>query len=408
MILPVGLRFDTPNFGIGRRQICFERIRPVWGNQGILSVEGVVQFAVSHAHACEIARQHERDFRGMIASGETVNVWHDDFPEIDGFYILTEVELPTASPYAFHQLRLELARIGSSNDLRFESVLLGTVRDNDYSITEGTSEPMHAPPLGHVGYSPPHASQITRNVAYEGAMTIYRDIDYDTDPRWSVSARDALRGAVTISRREPLYPQYGPIAGETLYDIESVEDIEIGNGIVRFWATENLGVRFEAWDGTAWRSQPLGLGVGGVAPTFDRVAILLNTPQRCTLKYEFAESTSGMTEVKVSVIRGERAIRIQINRDVTGILAASTGVASTITSNRVVRTTADANGHKVFLVTMQTPTSDAGSGTVAVNGTSFAVDASVELSGAGAGNTAATIAAQLAASLREDVRELSR
>lgn len=406
MILPVGLHFDSPNFGIGRRQICFERIRPVWGNQGVLSIEGVVQFAASHAHACEIARQHERDFRGMIASGETVNVWHDDFPEIDGFYILTECELPTASPRAFHQLRLELARIGSSNDLRFESVLLGTVRDNDYSITEGTSEPMHAPPLGHVGYSPPHASQITRNVAYEGAMTVYRDIDYDIDPRWSVSARDALRGAATISRREPLYPQYGPIAGETLYDIDSVEDIEIGNGIVRFWATENLGVHFEAWDGTSWTDQPLGIGIDLAAPTISRVAILLNTPQRCVLKYEYADPDSGMTEIKVTVVRGERGIRFQINKDVSGTLAASTGVASTVTSNRIVRTTG--NPHKVFLATMRTPTFEAATGSLAVTDTSLDFFASVELSGAAAGNTAATLAAQYAAAIREDVRELAR
>lgn len=406
MILPVGLRFDTPNFGIGRRQICFERIRPVWGNQGVLSVEGVVQFATYHSDACEIARQHERDFRGMIASGETVNVWHDDFPEIDGFYILTEVELPTASPYAFHQLRLELARIGSSNDLRFESVILGTVRDNDYSVSEASSEPMHAPPLGHEGYSPPHASQIVRNVAYEGDMTVYRDIDYDVDPRWSVSARDALRGAATISRREPLYPQYGPIAGETLYDIESVEDIEIGNGIVRFWATENLGVHFEAWDGTSWTDQPLGLGIDLTTPTISRVAILLNTPQRCALKYEYADPDSGMTEIKVTVIRGERGVRFQVNKDVSGTLAASTGVASTVTSNRIVRTTG--NPHKVFLATMHTPTFDAATGSLAVTDTSLDFFASVELSGAAAGNTAATLALQYAAAIREDVRELAR
>lgn len=406
MILPVGLHFDTPNFGIGRRQICFERVRPVWGNSGVLSLEGVVQFATYHAQACEIARQHERDFRGMIVSGETLPVWHEDFPEIDGFYVLTDIDLPTASPYAFHQVRFELSRIGSTNDLRFESVLLGTVRDNDYSITEGSSEPMHAPPLGHQGYSPPHASQIVRNVAYEGDMTVYRDIDYDIDPRWSVDAKDALRGAATIRRRQTLYPQYGPIAGETLYDVASVEDIEIGNGIVRFWATENLGVHFEAWDGTSWTDQPLGLGIDLETPTFERVAILLNTPQRCALKYEYADPDSGMTEVKVTVIRGERGIRFQIDRDVSGTLAASTGVASTVTSNRIVRTTG--NPHKVFLATMRTPTFDAGTGTLAVTDTSLDFFASVELSGAGAGNTAATLGPQYAASLREDVRELAR
>lgn len=364
-----------------------------------------MQFAIYHDQACEIARQHERDFRGMIESGETVPVWHEDFPEIDGFYVLTDVELPTASPYAFHQVRFELSRIGSTNDLTHESVLMGTVRDNDFSINEAGSEPIHAPPIDHQGYSPPHASQILRNVAYEGDMTIYRDIDYDLDRRWIVTARNALRGAATISRREPLYPQYGPISGETLYDVENVEDIEIGNGIVRFHATDS-SVEFEFWDGLAWRSQLVVIGIESIVPTFQRVGIVLNTPQRCVLKYRYAEADSGLTEMRVTVIQGERGIRLQIDRDASGTLAASMGVASTVTSNRVVRTVADANGHKGMLVTLHAATLIALTGSISKVGTDLDLFLSAELAGATGGNTAASLASQYAAALREERREL--
>lgn len=407
MILPVGLHFETPNFGCGRREICFERVRPRWEPNGLLILDGVTQFSHDHAEACEIARQHERDFRAMIASEEMVAVWHEDFPEIDGFYRVAEVELPTASPYAFHLLRLQLTRIGSSNDIRFESVLLGTVRTNNYSVTESGAEPMHAPPLGHVAYSPPHTTLITRNVAYEGDMTVYRDVDFDQDRRWSCSARNYYRGAATVNRRDAILPQYGPVVGTSLHEA-FVESIEITNGLVRFSATESVGVIFEAWDGTAWRSQPLGLGVQALVPTFSRVGIVLNTPERCILKYEYAEIGSGITTVKATVIRGERGVRFVVSRDASGSLAASTGVASTLTTNRLVRTTADSNGHKVMLATMKTATFDAPTGTLAVNSTTLDFFASVELSGAAAGNTAATLAAQYAASLREEVRALPR
>ena len=363
MTLPVGLHFDTPNFGIGRRQICFERVKPEWGDAGALNLDGVVQFASNHDDACEIARQHERDFRGMVRTEELLSVWHDEFPEIDGYYILTDVELPTASPYAFHRLRLELSRVGSENDLRFESVLLGTVKDNDYSVDEAGSEPMHAPPLGHTEYEPRHTTTVTRNVAHEGDMTVYRDVDYDIDPRWSCAPRNFYRGACVIARRDPLYPQYGPIAGKSIYDL-NVEDIEISNGLIRFHMTELAGATVEVWDGTAWRNMPLLLGAGGVlVPGFEHVTIRDNRPERCAIKYSHNEA-SGITGLEVSVVRGERGVRCKLTRDLSSTLSVASGVASTNTSNRLLRTAADANGHKELLVTMRTGIFTGASGTI--------------------------------------------
>lgn len=414
MILPIGLRFETPNFGVGRRQICFERVRPVWGNNGILSLEGVTQFASDHDEACEIARQHERDFRGMILSEEIVPVWHEDFPEVDGYYVLTEVELPTASPYAFHPLRLELLRIGSANDLKFESVLLGTVKDNGYSVTEGGSEPIHAPPLDHKNYAPRHSTTITRNVAYEGDLTVYRDINFAIDPKWNSAPIDWFRGAAYIGRRDPLYPQYGPISGTTLYD-DPIGDIETGNGIVKFWI-EGANPMISFWDGTAWRDKALFfVDVADVAVSaWNKVAIQDNRPERCALVYE--GGANGSIKLYVSLRRGDRGISCVLTSDLATRLGVFDGLttAMTITAGgagvpgRAVYTAADGNGHKLMFTSMQTFSNTAAVGYIYKDTvTRFDAFVGMELSGAAAGNSSASLALQYAAALREEIRVLS-
>lgn len=407
MILPIGLHFDTPNFGIGRRQICFERVRPVWGNNGSLSLEGVTQFAYDHDEACEIARQHERDFRGMILSEETVPIWHDDMPEIDGYYTLTEVELPTASKYAFHLVRFELARVGSFNDLKFESVLQGTVKDNDFTITESGAEPIHAPPLGHENYAPRHSTTVTRNVAYEGDLTVYRDVDFDTDRKWNCDPRNWFRGAAHISRRDPLFPQYGPISGTTLYDVE-LEDIEIGNGIVKFWVQPDA-LYTSFWDGTAWRDKPIFfVSEGSAITTWNKVAIRDNRPERCALIFE--GGTTGSVKLQVAVQRGDRGISCLLTSDASTTLGVFDAALTdmTITSNRAVYTAADANGHKLMFASMLTFSSTAADGYIfKATTTRFDAFVGMELSGAPAGNDAASLALNYAAALREEVRTLS-
>lgn len=410
-MLPVGLHFDNPNCGIGRREISFERVRLTWASNGVLALEGVVQFAPDHAQACEIARQHERDFRAMVAAEETLPVWHNDFPEIDGSYIVSDVVLPTASPYDFHLLRLELIRIGSSNDLTFESVVLGTVKENDFSVDVAGSEPILAPPIGHTNYTPPssYASTVTRNVAYEGDITVYRDIDYDVDPKWAVSARDANRGAATISRRTPLFPQYGPISGTSLFSAQ-LEDIEIQNGITRFWI-DGITPWVSFWDGTAWRDQSVFfVGEASAAVSiWQHVTILDNRPERCSLVYE--GSAGGSVKLYVSLRRGERGVSCVLTADSATRLGVfgSPLSAVTITSNRALKTAADANGHKLLFVSMRNFSNVSGDGYIYVDAaTRFDVLVSAELASSAAGNTAATIGAQAASAVRETVRALPR
>lgn len=405
----VGLpSWNNVNLRVGRRQVAFEFARPAVADAGELTLAGFIRFADDHSQACEIARMHRRDWFGYVDSQEVIPVVSDDFPEVNGFYVLDDLDLPTDVSSPFHEVELELVRVGSYSDLRFESALIGTVKDNDFTLEQADAEPMHAPPP-HSGYNPRHATSVARELAYEDDLTVYLDVPFAVDPKWSARPEDWYTGAATIRRRDPLWPQYGPIASDTLYGHEGfVEDIEIGNGMVRFYSTLEDPAVFEAWDGTAWRSQPIDFQVGGAdIDPFDKVSILYNRPERCGLKFELGESGGGVTKLEVVVIRGERGIRIRMWRDVSSTLGVTTGVAMTNTVNRMIADSADANGHKIVTATMGSATFTEGSGTIAKSSTqTFDVYLSVELSGAGSGNQAADLASQYAAALNERIREV--
>lgn len=348
------------------------------------------------AHA--IARGLKRDLQNHI--GEVVPLVWVGPAEITGYYLLREAEVATISAAGRFPCRLSLEYVGSSNDLRFESRLVGAVQANDYSIA--AADENHAPPIG-ASYEPAHSSSFVREVAYIGDITVFEDLTLPTTKRWAVAPANYYDGAATIRRKDALYPEQGPISGVKAQNF-GVEDIELDNGIVRF-AIYGGAPLFEAWDGTAWRNQPLGLGVESEAPVFQRVAILHNRPERCVLSYQAPESPSGVSHLEVALVRGERGFRCRLTRDLAGTLAASTGVASTFTSNRMVRTTADGNGHKVILATLETVSTTAATGTIAkASDTLLDFYAAVELSGAGSGNTAADLGAQYVAGVSESVR----
>lgn len=408
----VGLpSWNKVNLRVGRRQVAFEFARPAVAEDGELVLQGFIKFADDHSQACEIARMHRRDWFGYVDSQEVIPVVSDDFPEVNGFYVLDDLDLPTDVSSPFHEVELELVRVGSYSDLRFESALIGTVKDNNFSLVEADAEPMHAPPP-HTGYDPRHTTSVTRGVAYQDDLTVYRDIPFSVDPKWSARPEDWYTAAATISRRDPLWPQYGPIAAETLYGHETiVEDVEIGNGIVRFWMRGNGAATVGFWDGTAWRDKSVIFVSEGVSLTqIDHMTILRNSPERCTVRYYGTPaSEQGRVGLDVTVRRGDLGIACLLHSDASGTLGVFDGALTdmTVTDNRMVYTSADSNGHKLMFATMHTFSSTAADGFMFKGSTtSFDVFIGMELSGAGAGNQAADLAAQYAAALNERIREV--
>lgn len=400
---------QSPNLRIGRRQFFFDFTKPRPNPGGALEIEGIAVFADKDRHdqACEIARMHKRDFSAMVDSREVVPVVSEEFPEMNGFYRLTDFDLDSEVSFPFHPLTLELRRLGSANDLRFESRLIGTFKENDHSVTEAGSEPLHAPPP-HTTYNPRHSTTITREVAYEGDLTIYRDIDYSVDPTWSALPEDWYVGAATVRRRDPLYPQYGPVVGTSLFSAY-LEDYELENGLCRFAMVAGVG-QLEFWDEAAWRTFNLNFRAeGGNFTNWDHIAILLNRPDRCIVVYEGADN--GNVRLTVSLRRGDRGPSFTLTNDNSGTLGIQDASATAMTDQDpyMEYTSADANGHKLMFVSTKNYTATGASALMEkATTTRFDVGVMLQLSGAAAGNTNATMSNQYFAALAEEVRTVNR
>lgn len=237
--------FDALNFRVGRRQMAFECGKPVLGNAGVVTFRGLVEFAEGLDTACRVARGQEREFRGMVGSGEILPVKHAEFPEYDGFYTLVDIDLDTAAAYFdqiraqyVHRLGLTLKRIGSANDVKFISNITGAPKTNNFGVGAAFDQYTLTPPPHGDRIVPRVATTAVREVEGYGNLTTYRGIALDDNGRsqstWSTTPDDWYIGAASIQRRTPLYPELGPVHGRDVF-FENVEDVRLDNGIVRFW-----------------------------------------------------------------------------------------------------------------------------------------------------------------------------
>ena len=356
----------------------------------------------------EIARSHKRDL--ITYRDNVVAVVSSEFPEIDGWYRLLSIDLRVDGPWKMFPFTFELEFVGTAHDLRWESRIIGATASNDFSIT--TSEVTHAPPINHKGYEVRETTSVNRAVAYDDPIKVYRNltlVDSKISKLFSIGPNDFYRGAATVSRRDPLLPEYGPISG-TVAHIENIEDIEIGNGIVRFWiqaATPFIGF----WDGTAWRDYGIFfVGEGSATvPVWNYVAILKNNPEECILRYE--GGTVGAVSLTVALRRGDLGISVVLTSDVVTRLGVFDALTTnmTVTSNRSFYTSADAYGHKLGFVSMHSFTSVAVDGYIYVDGADrFDAFITNELSGAAVGNQAAALGAQYMSAQAEEIRAVLR
>lgn len=410
--------FEDLNFRLGRRQMAFECAKPVMGEGSTLTFRGLVRFALDHEDACMVARQHEREFRQMILTGEMLPVAHDEFPEYNGFYWLVAFDMPTDSSVEVHRMTLTLRRIGSTNDIKFESRLIAGIRINDFGLDEiGDAEPWHAPPP-HTLYAPRHTTTVQRATQYLPSQTIYRDIALDAIGRsyrqWAAAPDTWYDGAATICRRAPLYPELGPIHGRDVF-FDSFEAVRLENGIVRFWF-ESDAFHIAFWDGTAWREKTVLFVSGGLAMhTWHRMAILDNRPERCAISFE--GGAVGRTTLQVSLRRGDLGVACLETSDAAGRLGVfdSDLTDMTITAGgggtpgRAVHTSADANGHRLMFTSARSFGNTAADGYIWKDATTqFDAYIGGELGGASTGNQAPALALQYFAALNEHVSPIQR
>lgn len=374
-----------------------------------LSLSGGILFEGGRGIRNEVARQHKRDL--ITYRDNVVAVVSSEFPEIDGWYRLRSIDLRVDGPWKIFPFTFELEFVGTAHDLRWESRIIGATADNDFTIT--TSEATHAPPINHKGYEVRETTSVSRLVAYDDPITVYRGLTLvggKISKLFSVAPNDFYRGASAVNRRDPLLPEYGPISG-TIAHIENVEDIEITNDIVRFWIDGAAAPRVGFWDGTAWRDYVIFfVGEGGSAVTvWNYVAILKNNPEECILRYE--GGATGAISLTVSLRRGDLGIACILTSDVSSTLGVYDGLNTnmTVTSNRSFYTAADGNGHKLGFISARSFSSTPLDGYIyKLASTRFDAFVTNQLSGAAVGNQAAALGAQYMSVQAEDLRAVLR
>ena len=391
---------------IGRHVMFVECPKPNPTPEG-LSLSGGILFEGGRGIRNAIARQHKLDL--LTYRDNVVAVVSSEFPEIDGWYRLRSVDLRVDGPWKMFPFTFELEFVGTKDSTRWESRLIGATAENDFSIV--TSEAIHAPPINHKGYEVRETTSVSRLVAYDDPIVVYRNLAPITSKLWSIDPNDFYRGAASVNRRDPLLPEYGPISG-TVAHIEAVEDIEITNGIVRFWI-DNQPIpvaHCEFWDGTAWRDYGLYFFAdAGAVEDWNYVAIMKNNPEECILRYE--SGINGAESLTVSLRRGDLGISCVMTSDISTALGVYDVLTTnmTVTSNRSFYTAADSNGHKLGFVSLNTFSSTPADGFIYVPaGDWFDVFITNQLSGAATGNQAVALASQYAHAQAEEVRAVWR
>lgn len=379
-------------------------------SKGTLEIQCMTSFVGESEELHGVARGLRNDLQAHI--GELIPVVWDGPASITGYYVLRTADLQTINPGSRFDCTLTFDYVGSAQEICFESRIVAATAENDFSIT--TSEVTNAPPIGHKGYRVRESSSVSRGVAYEGTITVYRSLTLDDSGKvskvYSLDPSDYYRGAATVSRRQTLIPEYGPIVGTEVF-IESIEDIEITNGIVRFWIDGAAVPWVGFWDGTAWRDYAvffLGEGLAAVS-VWNYVAILKNNPEECILRYE--GGAEGAVSLTVSLARGALGIGVVEASDVETRLGVYDALATemTVTSNRSFYTAADGSGHKLGFISLRFFSSIPANGYIYVDDADrFDVFITNQLSGAATGNQAVALGAQYMSVQAEDVRSVLR
>lgn len=397
---------DPAYLQVGRVTLLGTKFTLTRFDDGIL-LEGHCITKETFRNGSLIARAWESDLKAHKRSRDLIPVFWERREEFDGYYRLRDVELQTRQPYGNYafMLDLEYALPGrwSRGDIRFESRLIGAVKTNDHSIT--TSQPLLLPPP-HKAYEPTAATTVDRDVYGQGLEAVYLDVDVSdtaSHPRWTADPRDYLTGRTKVIRRDPLYPQEDPIAGESIR-IDDPEDIGLDNGICRF-ALVGGKVQIEFWDSTAWRVYTLDLRADVDFTDWSSVSIRRNQFERTVLRYQ--GGTNGRYGLSVSMRPGERGVTCVMDADVSSGLGIRSNVNMNVSAPRMIYSSADANGHKLMFVSTRTFTTNASVGLMQKNGTQrFDVGITNELSGAPTNNQAAALQSQYFAAVRETVKSL--
>jgi len=321
------------------------------------------------ADLAEVQRKQE-DILGL--ADRIVPVRFSNKSDQDGFYRVQDVgasvlDWPEDMMRSF-EWNFILSKYGPDNVLDIESRMGTVVRANNYVLT---GERWHAPPIGHTAYftgSTLPSTSMTRT-GTDGAITIYRTIPANINPRYACSALAYPAGRVRVLTGGFERTGVGIRASATGW--------ELNNGLVRVTPLLAAGMlQVSAWGGTAWETKAWHIARGGATTSlgnFDSMTVIRNDFELATIRLLKAH-TIGRTYVDVSLRRGSRLAEVYIQTDVSSTLGAyleTTETASNQTATGYVTATADdADGNRFIVGSSKTVayTTDRGISKAAVTG----------------------------------------
>lgn len=301
---------------------------------------------------------------------------------------------------------LSLSRAGYSTDTDFESRLSGPqTRTNVHS---GVGERWHAPSIVHSAYGiGGSAPGVMTRTGAEGAMTVYRSLALDANPRWGTTPVGYLTGRCRIIDQNAI---------ERVSDrpLLSPTGWEISNGLVKFSVNATTGFfNISAYTGS-WKSKLWEL-LHSTGP-----AVSLGVPDYVTvIKNEFEivivrltrTIIGGRVTVDITLRRGSRFLDIYVQHQFGTTLKLSRTVAEagTASTGYTVATSADADGNKYIIGSSKSFTSDNIQGGISKAATpSLDAFIGVVITAAPSGDTAANLFSQYLGSPSEMVQGVRR
>lgn len=337
-------------------------------------------------------KQRVEDF--LALQGTMQPIVFSDKPELNGFYWVESVSstydkwMPDnvgVLPWS-----MTVSQAGHSSNTDLESRLSGPVtRTNDHAAV---GERWHAPPIGHNAWSAGSTvPTVVTRTGSDGAMTVYRGVAVDENPRWGASPIAYLAG------RCRLVDQNGLERVATQFDLAAA-GWEIHNGLVKVAVNAGTGLfNISAYTGGAWQSKlwelfhSTGPAVTLGVPDY---ATVLRNDYECVSVRITKSLAPGRVMVDFTLRRGSRFAEVYVQHQfgTTLKIVRNTTEASTASTGYIVATAADGASNKFILGSAKSFTADNVNGGISKAATPT-LDAfiGVEVNGAGAGDIAADL-----------------
>lgn len=348
----------------------------------------------------------------LALQGTVVPVTFTDKPERNGYYTVGSVSADLTewrNEVLKSAWKLELTRLGTSNELDLQSRLTGAVRLNSFSLT---GETWHAPPIGHYGYYTFGANPATvTRTGEDGAMTVYRSVTASASPRWGCDPTLYGQGRVRFLSE-----------GLELTGVDqraSVSDWELSNGLIKVTptgaGTGNLNVSTYAsgaWHAKGWRVFHDASTVVS-STSWDSVTLIHNEFEQVTVR--FTKSLSpGRFVMDLTLRRGSRIVEGYFKRGTSATMTIRRDPGENFTNaasaGYLVASADDADGNRYVVGSASNFTAHASGGAQKASATTmdWFVGAVVNGSSPASGDEATALRNQYIGALPEMVNGVRR